>query len=94
MLATSQTASLLILSTSFFTQSTSSSVVLVNGHPKCSVASTEVTTLNTCVLHIICYSKAIFNISKVPPCFSQFKAKSKQQMTQHNLSASSSRISC
>jgi len=94
MLATSQMASLLFLRTSFFTQSTSASVVLVNGHPKCSAASTEVTTLNTCVLPLICYPKAIFSISEVPPCFSQFKGKSKQQMTQQTLSASSSRILC
>jgi len=48
-LATSQIASLLFLRTSFFTQSTSASVVLVNEHPKCSAASTEVTTLKTIV---------------------------------------------
>lgn len=90
LLATSQIANLLFLRTRFFTQSTSTYVVLVNGHPTCSAASTEVTTLNTCVLPIICFPKAIFNISKVPLCFSQFKAKSKQQMTQHTLSASSS----
>jgi hypothetical protein len=87
MLATSQIAKFLFLNTRFITQFSSEFVVLVNGHPKCSAASTEVTTLKTCVLPIISYPKTIFNISKSPPGFSQFKAQSKQQMTQQIISA-------